>query len=324
MCMNINMMNPESRIGVLFMAYGGPESLDDLPGYLSDIRAGRSTSKAILEEITRNYRLIGGSSPLLELTLETVNAVMEILNPPHQKRRFQQYLGMRHWAPWIEETVGQMIEDHIDRAVSIVLAPQYSGMSIAKYQKKIHAGLQFYRGDIEFSHIQSYHNDPGLIDAFAKRVHLGLKRFPHEDQVHVIFSAHSLPTRILKENDPYPLQFRETATLVAEAAGLSGHQWSTCYQSEGRSPEPWLGPQLEDYIVDLAHQGIQNMISIPVGFVSDHVEILYDIDIEAQEVAKQHNIRLERPPSLNSDPIFVETLARLIRTQAAHSGWLHQ
>ena len=320
------MKMPESPIGVLFMAYGGPESLDDLPGYLSDIRAGRSTSKAILEEISRNYRLIGGSSPLLQLTMETVHAVMEILNPPDQCERFRPYLGMRHWAPWIEETVGDMIEDRLDRAVSIVLAPQYSGMSIAKYQKKIHAGLHFYRGEIEFSHIQSYYNDPGLIKAFAERVHLGLQRFPKEDRdrVHVIFSAHSLPTRILKENDPYPVQFRETASLVAKAADLPENQWSTCYQSEGRSPEPWLGPQLEDYIVDLANQGIQNIISIPVGFVSDHVEILYDIDIEAQQVAKQYNLRLERPPSLNSDPIFVQALARLIRMQAVHSGWLQR
>jgi len=319
-------MNPESPIGILFMAYGGPDTLDDIPGYLSDIRAGRTTPKTVLDEITRNYRLIGGSSPLLHLTIETMEAVMKLLNPPNQPAYFKPYLGMRHWAPWIEETVGQMIEDKITRSVSIVLAPQYSGMSIAKYQKKIHAGLKFYRGEIEFSHIQSYHDDPGLIEAFAHRVHIGLERFSAEyrPSVHVIFSAHSLPVRIVKEKDPYPIQFQETAALVAKAAGLSSSQWSTCYQSEGRSPEPWLGPQLEDYLVELASKGIKNIISIPVGFVSDHVEVLYDIDIEAQAVAEKYNLRLERPPSLNSDPVFIKTLATLIRKQAVHVNWLHE
>lgn len=318
------MVNPEKPIGILFMAYGGPDQLEDIPGYLADIRAGRTTSKALIEEITRNYRLIGGSSPLLDLTIETTRAAMELLNPSNETTHFKSYLGMRHWAPWIEETVGHMIEDGITHAISVVLAPQYSGMSIAKYQKKIDAGLRFYRGKIDFSHIQSYHDDPGLIDAFAKRVHIGLERFPEEDRanVHVIFSAHSLPTRILKENDPYPTQCYETATLVAKAAGLTPAQWSGCYQSEGRSPEPWLGPQLEDYLVELASKGIRNVVSIPVGFVSDHVEVLYDIDIEAQAVAEEHHMRLERPPSLNSDPLFVETLARLIRKQAVDAGWL--
>ncbi len=306
------------------MAYGGPSRLEDIPGFLADIRAGRTTSSALIEEITRNYKLIGGSSPLLNLTTETIRAVMHLLNPPDEPSTFTPYLGMRHWNPWIEETVGNMIQDGITRSVSIVLAPQYSRMSIAKYQKKIDAGLNFYRGKIIFSHIQSYHDAPGLIDAFAKRVHIGLERFPEEDRasVHVVFSAHSLPTRIVKEHDLYPTQCFETAALVAKAAGLAPNQWSSCYQSEGRSPEPWLGPQLEDYLVELADKGIRNVISIPVGFVSDHVEILYDIDIEAQAVAKEHDMRLERPPSLNSDPLFVETLAKLIHKQAVDAGWL--
>ncbi|MCY4158051.1 MAG: ferrochelatase [Bacteroidetes bacterium] len=318
------MAESKHSIGILFMAYGGPDSLEEIPGYLADIRAGRTTSSTLIQEITRNYRLIGGSSPLLQLTVETTNAVMELLNPPGAPESFIPYLGMRHWAPWIEETVGQMIEDGITRSISIVLAPQYSGMSIAKYHRKIDSGMKFYHGEIDFCHIESYHDDPGLIEAFAKRVHIGLERFPEEERgsVHVIFSAHSLPTRIVKEKDPYPLQCRETATLVAEAAGLSPDQWSGCYQSEGRSPEPWLGPQLEDYLIELAHKGIRNVVSIPVGFVSDHVEVLYDIDIEAQEVAETHNMRLERPPSLNNDPLFVETLARLIRKYAVNAGWL--
>ncbi len=312
------------HIGVLLMAYGGPDGLEDIPGYLADIRAGRTTSRALVDEISRNYRLIGGSSPLLKLTRETLEAVIQQLNQPSAAIRFKAYLGMRHWGPWIEETVGEMLADGMDRAVSLVLAPHYSGMSIAKYQKKVATGLKFYRGHIKFAHVHSYHDAPGLIKALANRVQIGIGRFPSHEQenVHVVFSAHSLPVRILQQGDPYDQQCRETAALVANAANLAEGQWSWCYQSEGRSPEPWLGPQLTDYLADLAKAGVRNVVSIPVGFVSDHVEVLYDIDIEAQAVAREYNMCLERPPSLNSDPVFVHTLAELIRSEAQQAGWL--
>ncbi len=308
------------------MAYGGPNSLEEIPGYLSDIRTGRPTTPAVLEEITNNYRQIGGRSPLLDLTRQQVAGVMDRLNPPGQPALFKDYLGMRHWAPWIEETVGTMIDDGIERAVSIVMAPHFSKLSIAKYQKKIAAGLAMYRGDIAFENIGSYHDAPGLIEALANRVAEGLGRWPVEarSEVHVVFSAHSLPVRILKQGDPYDSQLRETARLVAEKAGLPDDAWSWSYQSAGRSPEPWLGPQLEDYLPDLAAQGIRNVISIPVGFVCDHVEILFDIDIEAQAVAQAHGIRLERPPALNDDPLFIGQLADLIQQKAEEAGWVPQ
>jgi protoporphyrin/coproporphyrin ferrochelatase len=306
-----------SEIGVLIMAYGGPNSLEEIPGYLADIRSGRPTSPAVLEEISQNYRRIGGKSPLLQITQQQVAAVAERLDPA----RFKCYLGMRHWAPWIEEVVGQMIADGIGRAVSLVLAPHYSKLSIAKYQEKIRDGLAMYRGHIDFRHVNSYHDAPLLIEAFANRVHETLNRWPESerDSVHVVFSAHSLPVRILKMGDPYDGQLRETARLVAERAGLGEAQWSWSYQSAGRSPEPWLGPQLEEHIPKLAAQGIHNVVSLPVGFVSDHVEILFDIDIEAQAVANEFGVRLERPPALNSDPLFIEMLAQLIE-EAAVTG----
>jgi protoporphyrin/coproporphyrin ferrochelatase len=302
------------EIGVLIMAYGGPNSIDEIPGYLADIRSGRPTSPAVLEEISHNYRRIGGKSPLLERTEQQVAAVAGRLDPA----QFKCYLGMRHWAPWIEEVVGQMIGDGIGRAVSLVLAPHYSGLSVAKYQQKIRDGLAMYRGHIEFRHVSSYHDAPLLIQAFANRVEEGLNRWPESerDSVHIVFSAHSLPERILKMGDPYDDQLRETARLVAARAGLNERQWSWSYQSAGRSPEPWLGPQLEEYIPRLAAQGIYNVVSVPVGFVSDHVEILFDIDIEAQAVANEHGMRLERPPALNSDPLFIETRAQLIEEAA--------
>jgi ferrochelatase len=298
-------------IGVLIMAYGGPNSLAEIPGYLADIRSGRPTTPAVLEEITHNYEQIGGKSPLLAISTEQMNAVAAQLDPA----RFRCYLGMRHWAPWIEEVVGQMVADGITHAVSLVLAPHYSKLSIAKYQEKIADGLAMYHGQIEFKHIASYHDATPYIRALADRVADGLQRWPQSEQaaVHVVFSAHSLPARILKMGDPYDRQLRETASLVAQAAGLSDTQWSWSYQSAGRSPEPWLGPQLEEYIPELAARGIKNIISIPIGFVSDHVEILYDIDIKAQSVARELGVRLERPPALNTDPRFIETLVEQIK-----------
>lgn len=305
-------------IGVLIMAYGGPNSLAEIPGYLADIRSGRPTTPAVLEEISHNYRQIGGKSPLLAYSRQQADAVAAQLDPS----LFRVYLGMRHWAPWIEEVVGQMVEDGISHAVALVLAPHYSKLSVAKYHAKVADGLEMVHSDIEFEFIDSYHDAPKYIQALANRVLEGLSRWPEaeQDQVHVVFSAHSLPTRILQMGDPYDSQLRQTARLVAERAGLPDEQWSWSYQSAGRSPEPWLGPQLEEYIPELAAKGIKNIVSIPVGFVSDHVEILYDIDIQAREVAEQHGVRLERPPALNDDPLYIETLVDLIHDRAAK--WL--
>lgn len=305
-------------IGVLIMAYGGPNSIDELPGYLSDIRSGRPTTPEVLEEITHNYQQIGGKSPLLGISESQAQGVAAKLAPS----QFRIYLGMRHWAPWIEEVVGQMIEDGITRAISVVLAPHFSKLSVAKYHGKIADGLEMYHGQIEFEHIDSYHDAPKLIQAFANRVELGLAEWPEaeRDQVHVVFSAHSLPTRILKMGDPYDAQLRETARLIAAKAGLPDDRWSWCYQSAGRSPEPWLGPQIQEHLPVLAGEGIKNVISIPVGFVSDHVEILFDIDIQGQTVAREHGMRLVRPPALNVEPLYIETLAELIQARAAK--WL--
>jgi len=308
------MNKPNDPIGVLIMAYGGPNSLEEIPGYLADIRNGRVTTPAILEEITHNYTLIGGKSPLLEISTRQVEAVRAKLDPD----KFKVYMGMRHWSPWIEDVVGQMIDDGITRAIALVLAPHYSKLSVAKYHAKVADGLDMYRGQIDFEFIDSYHDAPLLIEALANRVHEGLSLWPaaERDDVHVIFSAHSLPVRIIKMGDPYDEQLRETARLVAAKAGLPDARWSWSYQSAGGSPEPWLGPQLEAYIPELAAQGVKNMISIPVGFVSDHVEILFDIDIQAQEAARACGVRLERPSALNDDPLYIQTLVDLIEQRA--------
>jgi ferrochelatase len=301
-------------IGVLVMAYGAPASLDEIPGYLADIRHGRPTPRAVLEEITENYRAIGGSSPLLEVTRRQVDALAAELGGDYRC-----YLGMRHWAPWIEDVVGEMVEDGVTVAVSLVLAPHFSSMSVARYQQKIADGLELYRGRIRFEHVPSYHDDPGLVEAFGSRVEEGLARWPEaqRERVHVVFSAHSLPQRLLSSGDPYGGQCLETARLVAARSGLPGERWSWAYQSAGRTPEPWAGPDISEHLVELADRGVRDVVSVPVGFVSDHVEILFDIDHRAAAVASDLGMRLERPPALNDDPVFIATLAKLVRDRAA-------
>jgi len=300
--------------GVLVMAYGGPDSLEEIPGYLADIRAGRPTPHKVVQEITENYRAIGGRSPLLEVTRRQVDALAEELGDSYRC-----YLGMRHWAPWIEEVVGQMLVEGVTHAVGIVLAPQFSALSVAKYQQRVADGLDLYRGSIAFRHVSSYHDASGLIEAFVARVAEGLSRWPESerDRVHVVFTAHSLPERLLANGDPYGVQCLETSGLVAAGAGLSDERWSWSYQSAGRTPEPWAGPDLGEHLADLAGRGIRDVVVVPVGFVSDHVEVLFDIDIRARARADELGMRLERPPALNDDPVFIGALAELVRSRAA-------
>ncbi|MGH3133030.1 MAG: ferrochelatase [Gaiellaceae bacterium] len=307
-------MSVRLPVGVLVMAYGGPESLDEIPGYLADIRAGRPTPREVVAEITENYRAIGGRSPLSDISRRQVEALAERLGAGYRC-----YLGMRHWSPWIEEVVGEMAADDVTHAVGLVLAPHFSALSVARYQQKVADGLDLYRERIDFAHVPSYHDAPGLVEAFARRVEQGLARWSEDerDRVHVVFSAHSLPERVLAGGDPYDDQCRETARLVAERAGLPPERWSWSYQSAGRTAEPWAGPDLGEHLEELAASGVRDVVAVPVGFVSDHVEILFDVDVRARAVADRLGMRFERPPALNDDPVFVESLADLVRTRAA-------
>jgi len=300
------------------MAYGGPDSLDDIEPYLLDIRGGRPTPSDLVEEIRERYALIGGRSPILEITKQQAEALEKHLNQAGETR-FRTYIGMRHWQPRIREAVAQMAQDGIEKAVAVVMAPHYSQMSIGAYFKRLDEALEDLGVNIIFNRIESWHNHPSFISALAEKATRALARFANdgaEGLPKVIFSAHSLPTRILDWGDPYDTQLRETARLVAEQLSLPPDRWLFCYQSAGRSAEPWLGPQIEEVIVELAQAGEQRLLVVPVGFVCDHVEILYDLDIEARQLAEAHGARLERSESLNASPVFIAALADIVRRSA--------
>jgi ferrochelatase len=293
-------------IGVLLLAYGGPDSLADVESYLLDIRGGRPTSPELVEEIKERYAQIGGKSPLLEITWRQAAALETALG-----KGFKAYVGMRHWTPRIAEAVARMKTDGVTRAVALVAAPHFSGMSIGAYYRKLDEAPS----EIDFIRIEDYHDEPGFIDALAAHTRDALTRFPDGEKVKVLFTAHSLPARILEQGDPYVDQLRRTAQLVADKLTLS--DWDFCYQSAARTPEPWLGPELEEVIPQVAEQGFANLLVVPIGFVSDHVEVLFDIDIEARESAALHGLRLERADSLNDDPLFAEALASVVRRAVA-------
>jgi len=309
----------DRTVGVLLMAYGGPDALQEVPGYLADIRAGRPTPRRVVQEITEHYRRIGGSSPLKGHSARQRDALEARLG----SSGFRCYLGMRHWSPWIEEVVSSMAQDGIQQAIGVVLAPHYSSLNTERYFQRVREGLELYRAAMDVRFVRSYHESPPLIQALAARAAQGLERWPaaDRDRVQVVFCAHSLPARVIAEGDPYDGQLRQTARLVAARAGLADDRWSWSYLSAGRSAEPWLGPSLIEHLGELRGRGIQDVVCVPVGFVADHVEVLYDIDIEAREKAMELGVRLERPPSLGDDPLFIEALALAVQDCAREAGF---
>jgi ferrochelatase len=305
-------------IGILLMAYGGPDSLDDIEPYLLDIRGGRPTSQELIEEIKERYALIGGRSPLLDITRQQAEALETFLNRSGAGH-FRTYVGMRHWQPRIQQAVAQMAEEGIEQAVALVMAPHYSRMSTGAYFERLDEATRNLGVNLTFARIESWHNHPGLIAALAEKAGHALARFEADGSdalPKVIFTAHSLPARILDWGDPYDAQLRETAALLAGRLGLPGERWRFCYQSAGRSPEPWLGPQIGDVILELAQAGEKRLLVVPVGFVCDHVEVLYDIDIEGRQLAEAHGVRLERSESLNASPTFIAALADIVKRNA--------
>jgi len=301
-------------IGVLVMAYGGPDNLEQVEPYLLDVRGGRPTSLQIVHEIRERYRQIGGRSPILERTQAQAAALQAALNDA----RFRVLAGMRHWHPYIKEVLMQMAGDGITRAVGLAMAPHYSRMSIGAYYNKVEeAGVP-----IEIARIERWHLLPGYLDALAGQVREALEKFPADVRadVPIVFTAHSLPKRILEWNDPYPDELQATVAGLMERLGP--HPYEFAFQSAAMSAEPWLGPDAGEIIKRLADQGRRHILIAPVGFVAEHVEILYDIDIVYKQQADQLGVRLERIELLNTAPAMIAGLADLVRSTAKEKGWL--
>ncbi|RAR41721.1 ferrochelatase [Paenibacillus sp. MDMC362] len=308
----------KNKIGVLVMSYGTPESMEGIESYYTHIRRGNKPLEEQLKELTDRYEaIVGGVFPLRENTDRQVRTLQDTLNadPRAIDLEFVCYQGLKHAAPYIEDGVEQMVRDGIKEAVGIVLAPHYSTMSIGSYVKRAQAKAD--ELGLQISFVESYHKHPKLIEAFADRVSAKLNQFEEagadRDSVRVLFSAHSLPERILSIGDPYQDQLLETSKAVAEQAGVK--QWQFTWQSAGRTAEPWLGPDILDTLQTLnKEEQVEDVLVAPVGFVSDHLEVLYDLDIEAKSIAKEMDMRLERIDSLNSDPLYMEALSDSVIT----------
>ena len=278
------------------MAYGSPERLEDVPAYYADIRGGRPIRPELLDDLIDRYRRLGteAGSPLNAITEQTRAALERELALPV-------FTGMKHWTPRIADAAEQALAAGAATIVGLVLAPHYSKLSIAGYRHQLEEALA---GRAELVFVESWHDDDGFVELLADRV--------RGTRSHVVFTAHSLPERILAEGDPYKDQLLETSRLVAERAGL-GDEWSFSFQSESATGEPWLGPDILDHLADLRARGVRDVLVCPVGFVADHLEIRWDLDMEAVERARELGMSLARIEMPNADPAFVRVLARLVR-----------
>jgi protoporphyrin/coproporphyrin ferrochelatase len=283
------------KSAVVLMAYGSPERLADVPAYYSDIRGGRPIAPENLADLVERYRRLGieDSSPLNAITEQTRAALEGELGLPV-------FAGMKHWTPRIADAAEAALASGAGEVVGLVLAPHYSALSIAGYRDQLESGLDR-RAELRF--VESWHDEPGFVDLLADRV--------RGTDAHVVFTAHSLPARILEAGDPYRDQLLETSRLVAEGAGLT--EWSFSFQSESPTGEPWLGPDILDHLEALQRQGVEHVLVCPVGFVSDHLEIRWDLDVEAQEKAAELGLRLERIEMPNAEPAFVRMLAEIVK-----------
>jgi ferrochelatase len=280
---------------VVLMAYGSPERIDDVPAYYADIRGGRPVSPERLADLTERYRRLGieTANPLNEITERTRAALEAELGVPV-------YTGMKHWTPRIADGAEAALAAGADRIAGLVLAPHYSRLSIAGYRDQLE---QATAGRAKLDFVESWYLEPGFVDLLADRV--------RSTSAHVVFTAHSLPERILDEGDPYERQLMSSATAIAQRAAL--REWSFSYQSASPTGEPWLGPDILDHLEALHGRGVDDVLLCPIGFVADHLEIRWDLDTEAQSKAGELGMRVSRIEMPNADPAFVATLATIVR-----------
>ena len=298
---------------VLLVAYGAPLTLQEVEPYLLDVRGGRATPATVVDELRARYAAIGGCSPLLDRTNEQAAALARRLGGD-----VPVMVGMRHWHPYIKDVLAQAATRGVRRVVAVAMAPHYSRMSIGAYQRKIDEA----RGPIDVATVEQWFDHRAFLDAVAERVRSALGRFPApvRDRVPIVFTAHSLPQRILADGDPYPDQLRASVEGVMQR--VNGHPYRFAFQSAGQSAEPWLGPDAGAALAELAAGGARHMLICPIGFVADHLEVLYDVDIEYRRQAKALGIHLERTESLNAAPLLIEALADLVMAAARERGWV--
>jgi protoporphyrin/coproporphyrin ferrochelatase len=287
------------KTGVLLMAHGTPSSLDEMPEYLRLVRGGRPPSDELVAEMRHNYEAIGGGSPLTDLTRAQARALEARLGAD-----IPVAVGMRNWEPFIKDALVQLVASGVSRVVGIPLAPQFSTLSVAKYFDAANAALP---AGVMMVPVHSFHAHPLLVEAFAERVAAAR---PEADEC-VVFTAHALPKRVIEAGDCYADEVAATAKAVAARAGVT--RFSIAYQSAGRTPEPWIGPDLGEFVTEQAGHGARKFLVVPVGFVCDHTEILFDIDVQAKAAARAAGASLRRTESLNTSPTFIRALEDLVR-----------
>ena len=295
------------KTAVLLLAHGSPDSPDQVPEFMKSITGGRPVPEAVIEEVRHRYTLVG-KSPLTELTRKQAEELQKLVSVPV-------YLGMRNWKPFIADVVKEMMANGVEQVLAVCLAPQNSSTSTGLYRKALMAEM---KPEIAVEFIESWHDHPGLIQAFAERVESAWRRASEAlgRPAPVIFTAHSVPTRTIQAGDPYEQQAKETARLVGEKVpGLTGDLHQFAFQSQGMSGGPWLGPTVESAILEFKKQGHKGVVIAPIGFVCDHVEVLYDIDIAFRQFATDEGMKLWRPESLNNSPTFIAALANLVSTR---------
>ncbi|MEW9051357.1 MAG: ferrochelatase [Neobacillus sp.] len=302
----------KKKMGLLVMAYGTPYNLDDLERYYTHIRHGRKPTADMIDDLRNRYEAIGGISPLAKLTLEQASKLEEHLNQVQEEFEFKMYLGLKHIEPFIEDAVKQMHDDGIKEAISIVLAPHFSTFSVKSYNGRAKEAAEKL-GSLEITSIESWYNEPKFIEYWVDKLNAIYAQMPSEekDNSMLIVSAHSLPEKILQSGDPYPQQLQETADLIAEKAGID--QYAIGWQSAGNTPEPWLGPDVQDLTRELAEEEkVKAFVYAPVGFVCDHLEVLYDNDYECKLVTEEVGATYYRPAMPNAQDEFIDALATVV------------
>ncbi len=303
---------PKKKMGLLVMAYGTPYHENDIERYYTHIRHGRRPSPEALEDLRNRYEAIGGISPLAKITEDQAYGLANRLNEIQDSVEFKPYIGLKHIEPFIEDAVQKMHEDGIVQAVSIVLAPHFSTFSVKSYNGRAQEKAAELGGP-DITSIESWYKEPKFIDYWVKKVKEVYDKMPADERESacLIVSAHSLPEKILQFNDPYPQQLQETADLIAQGAGIKDYEVG--WQSEGNTPEPWLGPDVQDLTRDLYHQkGYKAFVYIPVGFVSTHLEVLYDNDHECKVVTDEVGSSYYRPEMPDAQPEFIDALASVV------------